>query len=116
MAFESSSFDLFEDSGLTIPFSGLFSLIHYTDLSDNPQDFTLYLGSNLATSQLQAASNPGVDDIVLTPTDILPEWEATTAYTAGQIVQPVGGNTFVYICTVTGTSNSSEPTWPVTPI
>lgn len=117
MAFENSSFSLWNDTLLTDEFNGTLTVIHETDLSDNPQDFVLYLGSTLEERQLQAASSPGVANITLTPTDILPEWEAATAYTEGDKVQPVGGNGFVYKCTVSGTSHASvEPTWPVTPL
>lgn len=112
MAFEGSSFNLWTDVNLTVQFSGTFSVVHKTDLSDNPQDFLLYLGSPLDTRQLQASSNPGVDDITFTPVDILPEWEASTAYTQGQRVQPPGGNGYVYECTTAGTTGGSEPSWP----
>ncbi len=115
MAFEGSSFNLYNDAALTSEFSGTLTLVHQTDLSDNPQDFTLYFGSVLEERQLQAASSPGVASITLTPTDILPEWTVATAYVVGDKVQPVSGNGFVYKCTVAGTSHASvEPTWPVT--
>lgn len=112
MAFEGSSFNLWTDVNLTIQFSGTFSIVHKTDLSDNPQDFLLYLGSPLDTRQLQTSANPGVDDITFTPTDILEEWDNATAYTQGERVQPLGGNGFVYECTTAGTSGGSEPSWP----
>ncbi len=114
MAFEGSSFNLYNDTGLSSQFSGTLTLIHQTSLSDNPQDFTLYLGSVLEERQLQAASSPGVASITLTPTDILPVWAVATVYVVGDKVQPIGGNGFVYKCTVAGTSHASvEPTWPV---
>jgi hypothetical protein len=116
MAFLGSSFNLWLDSGLTSPFSGVLTIVNETDLSDNPQDFTFYLGSVLTDRQLEAASSPGVDNIVLTPTDTLPIWAAASGYVEGNKVQPIGGNGFVYRCSTTGTSGGSEPTWPVTPI
>lgn len=117
MAFTGSSFNLWNDTALTSAFSGTLTLVHQTSLSDNPQDFTLYLGSVLTNRQLQAASSPGVDSITLTPTDILPVWAVATAYIVGDKVQPIAGNGFVYKCTVAGTSNATtEPTWPVTTI
>jgi hypothetical protein len=41
-------------------------------------------------------------------------WEASTAYTLGQLVVPSAGleNGFRYECTTAGTSDSSEPAWP----
>ena len=43
-------------------------------------------------------------------------WEATTAYSLGDIVVPTAGleNGFRYECTTAGTSGSSEPTWKTT--
>lgn len=111
-----NEFNLYEDDTLDTEFSGTFQLLHYTDLSDGSQDMVLYLGSLNEDVMLQATSNPGVAEITITPTDILPEWEADTAYTVGQKVQPIGGNTYVYKCTIAGDSDSSEPSWPVPPV
>lgn len=116
MPFSNSSFGFYLDSGLTSAFGGTIALVEKTDLSDNPKDTTLYIGSILSGRQLQASSNPGVDNIVLTPTDTLPNWIASTSYISGQKVQPIAGNGFVYVCTNTGTSGSSAPTWPTSPI
>ncbi len=41
-----------------------------------------------------------------------PEWQASTAYSVGDIVRPVDRNGFVYICTTAGTTDASEPIWP----
>ena len=86
MAFTGSSFSLWNDTGLTSEFNGTLTLVHQTDLSDNPQDFILYMGSVLEERQLQAASSPGVASITLTPTDILPAWAVATAYVVGDKV------------------------------
>lgn len=112
MSFTGLSFGLWEDVDCTVPFSGTKTLVHETDLSDNPQDFTLWLGSVVADRLLQATSNPGVDYITLTPTDITPEWALSTAYVVGDRVQAVGGDGFIYKCTTAGTSDTTEPTWP----
>jgi len=112
MALSDLSFKLYTDSGLTAEFNGLYQLTHQTDQSDNPQDFTLYFGSTVSNRQLQANSNPGVDDITLTPTNTTDDWAATTAYTVGNMVQPTTPNGYVYRCTTAGTSAGSEPTWP----
>ncbi len=116
MAFAGSSFNLFNDALLTSAFSGDFVVTSKTDLSDNPQLFTLYLGSLLTTRLLQAASSPGVANITFTPTDILPIWVTLTAYVVGNKVQPIGGNGFVYECTTAGTTAVSQPSWPTTPL
>lgn len=116
MALADLTFKLYTDSGLTIPFNGLYQLVHETDLSDNPQDNVLYFGSNTASRQLQANSNPGVDDITVTPTDTLADWAATTAYSLGDRIEPTTPNTYAYECTTAGTSAGSEPTFPTAAI
>ena len=113
MALSDLTFKLYTDAGLTTLFSGLYQLNHATDLSDNPQDFQLWFGSNAVGTQLQATSGPGVDDIVLTPTDTLPDWQASHAYIVGDVVEPTAPNGKIYRVGVAGTSAGTEPTWPV---
>lgn len=113
MALTDLSFKLYLEDTLTTEFSGLYQLVHLTDLSDNPQDFQLWLGSLETGRQLQANSSPGVDQITLTPTDTLDDWVAATAYSVGNMVEPTTPNGFVYRVTIGGTSHASiEPTWP----
>lgn len=119
MSLATLSFKLYTDSGLTSSFSGALSLLHATSLSDNPQTFTLYFGSAEAEDSrlLEAVSNPGVDQITLTPTSIISEWAVATAYTLGQQVEPTTPNTYYYEVTTAGTSHATtEPTWPTTPL
>src|SRR5258708_7489895 len=115
------TFNLFTNTGLSVSFGGSYSLVHKTDQSDNPQDNVLYFGSlgsdgsNIADRKLQATSNPGTDNVVLSVVDILPIWLVNTAYTVGQRRQPSTPNTYVYTCTTAGTSHATtEPTWPLT--
>lgn len=112
MALADLTFKLYNDSALTSEFNGTLQLTHETDLSDNPQDFVLYFGSTNDERQLQANSNPGVDNIEITPTNQLAEWVASTAYSLGDRIEPTTPNTFVYECTTAGTSDSGEPTFP----
>lgn len=112
MALADLSFKLYTDSNLTTEYSGISQFTHQTDLSDNPQDIVLYFGSTNATRRLEANSNPGVDNITLTPTDTLPEWVTATAYALDDQVEPTVDNTYVYRCTTAGTSGGTEPTWP----
>lgn len=116
MALVDLTFKLYTDSGLTTPFSGLLQLNHLTNLSDNPQDFTLYFGSTETARKLEANSNPGVDDIILSPTDALDDWAAATAYSLGDLIEPTTPNGFKYVCTTAGTSDAGEPSFPTTPL
>lgn len=117
MTLITDSFGLFTDTGLTTAFTGTLTFTHYTDLSDNPQDGVLYLGSTNSARKLQANSNPGVDNITLTPTDGIDDWSTATAYSVGDRVEPTTPNGYVYKCTTAGTSHAStEPTWPTTGI
>lgn len=66
---------LYEDAALTTEFSGTLTLIHRTDLSDNPQDNVLYYGNidedpgdNQVLEQVEA-TNPGVNFITLSIVD-----------------------------------------------
>lgn len=45
------------------------------------------------------------------------DWEASTAYTAGQWVRPVATTTspLLFVCTTAGTTDSTEPIWTGTP-
>ncbi len=114
MSLSDLSFKLYTDTGLTTAFSGLYQLTNKTDLSDNPQDFVLYFGSaeSAGTRSLEATSNPGVAQIALTPTYILDQWVTLTAYSLGDLVEPITPNTFKYKVTTAGTSAAGEPTWP----
>ena len=116
MTLATMSLKLYTDVGLTTLYGGTSSLVHYTNQSDNPQDFKLWLGSTTSGVQFTAVSSPGVDQITITPTAILPIFVISTAYTSGQAVHPVTPNGFRYECTTAGTSGGSEPVWPVTPV
>lgn len=119
MALSDLSFKLYTDSGLTTLYSGLTQLVHLTDLSDNPQDFVLYFGSTQSSRVLKATSNPGVDQITLTPTEQLLAWAASTAYVVGDVRIPTTENGFRYRVKSIGgggLSGASEPTWPTSGI
>lgn len=118
MALIATTFVTATNSALTTGFSGFEDLIHKTDQSDNPQNLPIiYIGSTNSGKKLQAASNPGVTNLVLTLIDILPIWQASHAYTLGQCIQAtatygIAGKRFQ--CTVAGTSGASQPTWNTT--
>lgn len=115
MALSDLTFKLYTDSGLISLFGGTYELTHQSDFSDNPQDFVLYFGSNTANRTLQATSNPGVDQITLTPTYAIPDWTVATALALGVSRRPTTPNGYRYEVTTAGTTHAStEPTWPTT--
>jgi hypothetical protein len=65
---------------------------------------------------LQATSNPGIDNITLTPTSTTPVYPTSTAVTVGQQYRPIVDNTYVYQVTTAGTTSAGSPTWPTTPV
>ena len=112
------TFSLFNDTNLTDSFNGFIDTIHEITLSDNPQDVTLYLGSlgsgggDTEDRQLQAQSNPGVDNMAISIINILPEWNNDTNYIVGDCIEPVTPNGFRYRCIIAGTSHlTTEPVW-----
>lgn len=74
-----ASFKLYLDAAQTVEFTGPLQVVHNSDLSDNPQDFQFFLGSNTAGVQVEANSNPGIDNISISVADSAPgaDHEAT---------------------------------------
>lgn len=105
------SFKLYDDSGLTTESSTSLQLTHYTDLSDGNQDSQYYFGSVGVNRILKASSNPGVDNITITPTYILPDFVASAAYSLGDKVRPTTPNGYIYNVTQAGTA-AAAPSWP----
>ena len=65
--------------------------------------FSQLTKSNLAEANFKVESNDGASASA---------WVASTAYVIDDIVIPTVANTHYYKCTVAGTSDASEPTWP----
>ncbi len=64
-----ASFFFHIDAGLTTPLSGTLDFAQSVDGSTGAQVATLYFGSASSGRTLRAASNPGVDSIVLSIAD-----------------------------------------------
>ncbi len=53
-------------------------------------------------------------EITLSVVDALPDWAANKAYGRGALLEPTGGNGYMYKCTKSGQSDVVAPaTWPV---
>ena len=109
MSLANLSFKFYSNSALTTLAPATVQLTHQSDFSDNPQDFRVWFGSPIAGRRLQANSNPGVTNITITPTQILPERLSEEEYTLGQSIR-VGS--FRYIVQTAGTTAASAPTFP----
>ncbi len=96
----------YSDAGLTLLISTL-SVTHLTTGATDPIDRSLYIAPNVAGKRYQAASNPGVDQIVLSIKNNTPLRANSTAYAVNDVVR--FGNGYRYICTVAGTSAASPP-------
>lgn len=111
---------LYEDAACTVEFSGTWTLIHATDLSDNPQDDVLYYanvdddpGDNQIL-QKQAQSNPGVDDLLLSIQDANvgsghEASEITLAQTAGALDTNTAGASLSLGPTILSGVSAAEP-------
>lgn len=66
-----ATFKLYTDAGLTTPFTGDLLTQHVVGVND-PVDKVLYLGSTGTDLKLETKVNPGVDSLLLTPTDSNP--------------------------------------------
>lgn len=67
-----ASFGFFSDPGLTTPFAGSLDFAQSSDGSTGAVVKTLYFGSAASGRVVRAASNPGVDSIVLSIVDSTP--------------------------------------------
>lgn len=64
-----ASFFFHTDPGLTTPLAGTLDFAQSVDGSTGSQTATLYFGSTASGKAVRAASNPGVDSIVLSIAD-----------------------------------------------
>lgn len=64
-----ATFKIWSDAGLTQEFD---PATDFLELNDSTADFHLWIGSNDSSRKLEANSDPGVDQLTLTPTDADP--------------------------------------------
>lgn len=90
------SFKLYTDANLTAPLAGNLICAQNADGSTPAVDKILYLGSTTASRKLEANSNPGVDQIVVSVVDAVPAsghpaTEVKLATTLAGLNSAVGG-------------------------
>lgn len=100
-----TTFKLYKDSGLTQPF------VPGTDyigpVRNPPEDFSIYLGSTETLNKVEAASDPGVDQIVASVSDAVASsgLEATDiklALTPGGLTGATGGASLNLATSISG--------------
>ena len=74
------------------------------DAAGGSIDLVMYFGSPNKAYTLRTAKNSGIDNITLSVTDALADRADNTAYAVGAIVEPAGGNVYLYQCTTAGTT------------
>ena len=74
------------------------------DAAGDSIDLVMYFGSPNPAHTLRTAKNSGIDNITLTVADALPDRADNTAYAVGAIVEPAGGNGYLYQCSKAGTT------------
>lgn len=74
-------------------------------------DKVFYFGSTNTAEQLQTQNNSGMDNIMITPVDALPNRVGNTAYNVGDVVEPANGGGYVYQCITAGTTAATAPSW-----
>ncbi len=67
-----ATFNLFTNAGLTVVFGGTLLIDQNVDGSTGPVDTQLWIGSTAVGKTLQADSDPGVDQIVMSINDSAP--------------------------------------------
>lgn len=84
------------------------------DAAGGSIDLVMYFGSPNPAHTLRTAKNSGIDNITLTVADALPDRADNTAYAQGAIVEPAGGNGYLYQCSKAGSSAASAPRFVTT--
>lgn len=108
-----SYFALYHDAALTVPVDGS-NPIAVNSLA--PQDKQLWLGSPNAGFKLQKLVNPGVDAIVLTPTDANtgsgePASAVKLATSQAGLASATGGAALTLPHTINGGVGNAYPLW-----
>lgn len=109
---------LYNDSACTDPFSGVLQINSKTNLTDNPQDFTLYFANidddplDAGSVKLQAQSAPGTDPVQIYIVDSSPgsgheAGDITLALTPGDLaVNTPGAPLNLGVTLTSGVSNA----------
>lgn len=80
--------------------------------SDLPHWEAQYIGD--LTYAIKDGTDPGVANVTLKVSHLVPEWTASMAVTTGDEVRSTSHNGFVYKALNDGNETGTEPTWPTT--
>jgi len=107
------SFAFYSDAALTAPVTGLI-LQHKADGSLGPVKRQLWIGSPNAAVKLQAASNPGVDPLTLSITQLHPARADSEVIVAGDRRRISPSNNTIFEANNSGTTAAAPPSWNTT--
>lgn len=107
------SFAFYTDAALTVTATGI-TFQHKVDGSLDPAKRQLWLGSPNAAVKLQAASNPGVDPLTLSVTQLHPARANSEAVTTGDKRRLSTSNNTIFQAGNDGTTAAAAPTWNTT--
>lgn len=108
-----ASFGFYSDAALTQPLS-TWTRFHTTDGALDPVDKQIWFGSTDGAKKAQAASNPGVDQIVLSIAYVYPARANSEPVTAGERRRLSTSNNRLYEANNNGTTAASAPIFPTT--
>lgn len=111
-----STFQIYTNSGLTVPFGGTLAVNQNVDGSSGPVDTQFWIGSTASSKTLRADSNPGVDQISVSVVDASPSsgnpvTDVKLALTAGGLASATGGASLDLGTTVTSGVGNAVTFW-----
>lgn len=107
----------YRDEAMTTPIGTVddlqrLSFVHREGVATG--DAVIWVGYPDPLVKVVPTPESGAAEITLSVVDALPDWAASKAYALGALLEPSGGNGYMYKCTKAGTSAAAAPaTWPV---
>ena len=107
----------YSDEAMTKPIMAVkdlprLSFVHREGIATG--DAVIYVGYPDPLIKVVPTPESGASEIVLSVVDALPDWAASKVYVRGALLEPSGGNGYMYKCTKAGSSDAVAPSiWPI---
>jgi hypothetical protein len=104
------------DSALLVPIANS-DVDHFSDGSNDPQDFLFYYGSTVITKKFEDKTNPGIDDLFVSIINATDLWAPSTVKEVTNTARTTAKNGYRYkVSSISGgaATGASEPAWPIT--